>query len=184
MTYLLIFVILLFTFSCVNKKTNQKNTTSIDCIDIKFGTDQGCSYSIVGNVTTLTGQKNTSGYIDGSKSLATLNGPSLITTDGTYIYSADFGESKIRKIKSTTGEVSTLSFTFSNISTITASKEKLYVVDGSDLYVSNVSNYSFSLLASNVGDLIHSMIVYGDNIYGVDTLKHVIKKINVNTGVV
>lgn len=60
-----------------------------------------------GAVSTLAGSA-TSGSTDGTGAAASFNGPVGITTDGVYVYLADSGNNKIRKIVISTGEVTTL----------------------------------------------------------------------------
>ncbi|MCB1178672.1 MAG: hypothetical protein KDK36_13890 [Leptospiraceae bacterium] len=52
-----------------------------------------------GDVTTLAGTANTSGFLDGNGTSALFNGPSLLTSDGQAIYVTDYGNNAIRKIE-------------------------------------------------------------------------------------
>jgi|GEM_PF-3314599 len=59
------------------------------------------------NVTTISGQFNTPGSIDGTGIAARFNAPQGITTDGVYLYIAD-GNCTIRKMNIATGQVTTI----------------------------------------------------------------------------
>jgi hypothetical protein len=59
------------------------------------------------NVTTIAGQFNTPGSIDGTGTAALFNSPQGITTDGVYLYIAD-GNCTIRKMNIATGLVTTI----------------------------------------------------------------------------
>lgn len=61
-----------------------------------------------GVVTTLAGVSGTSGSDDGTGTAARFYYPYGITTDGTHLYVADFGNARIRKIVISTGEVTTM----------------------------------------------------------------------------
>jgi hypothetical protein len=61
-----------------------------------------------GEVTTLAGAAGTIGHADGIGAAASFNGIEGITTDGTYLFATDTGNSTIRKVVISTGEVSTL----------------------------------------------------------------------------
>lgn len=61
-----------------------------------------------GDVTTLAGTAGTSGFADGTGASAKFNDLRGITTDGTNLYVADFGNHAIRKIVIATGVVTTL----------------------------------------------------------------------------
>jgi sugar lactone lactonase YvrE len=61
-----------------------------------------------GEVSTLAGTAGFSGSADGMGATARFSYPNGITTDGTSLYVADSGNSTIRKVVITTGEVSTL----------------------------------------------------------------------------
>jgi DNA-binding beta-propeller fold protein YncE len=100
-----------------------------------------------GVVSTLAGTAGTTGSTDapnGPGTLASFNGPSDITTDGTNLYVADFDNNTIRKIVIATGDVTTLAGTagtkgsidgpgasasFNGPGSITTDKTNLYVSD-------------------------------------------------------
>lgn len=96
-------------------------------------------------VSTLAGSPHTAGYADGTSSSARFNLPSHITTDGSYLFVADFNNSTIRKIEIATGIVTTLTglaghvgeqdgaknvATFTQPNGITTDGTFLYVTDG------------------------------------------------------
>jgi len=65
-----------------------------------------------GAVTTLAGSATgTAGSTNGTGSAASFNAPSSLTTDGTNLYVADFGNNTIRQIVIATGAVTTLAGT-------------------------------------------------------------------------
>ncbi|HIJ88102.1 MAG TPA: hypothetical protein HPP97_10555 [Desulfuromonadales bacterium] len=59
-------------------------------------------------VTTLAGISRTSGATDGGQGVARLNRPGRITTDGTNLYLADFGNRSIRMVDILSGTVTTI----------------------------------------------------------------------------
>ena len=61
-----------------------------------------------GSVSTLAGGAGNSGSADGAGSTARFNAPSGITTDGTNLYVADYGNCTIRKVVIASGVVTTL----------------------------------------------------------------------------
>lgn len=82
-------------------------------------------------VTTLAGGSPADGgSADGTGTAASFNHPAGITTDGTDLYVADLSNSKIRKIVTATGQVSTLAGV-TLPQGITSDGTNLYVVTGS-----------------------------------------------------
>ena len=76
------------------------------------GSIQGNALTPSGAVSTLAGAgPSYYGLINGTGAAAQFNLPSGVTTDGTYLYIADTGNSAIRKIVISTGVVSTLAGT-------------------------------------------------------------------------
>jgi sugar lactone lactonase YvrE len=98
-------------------------------------------------VTTLAG--STGGYLDhNTGTSAKFGGPIGITTDGTNLYVAEYGNHKIRKIVISTGVVTTLAGSSSSGSTdhntgTLASFYKPYGIttDGTNLYVADSHNH-------------------------------------------
>jgi DNA-binding beta-propeller fold protein YncE len=68
---------------------------------------------VVSSVTGTAGATSTIGATDGVAATATFSSPSGITSDGTYLYVADSGNNKIRKILITSGDVSSVTGTVS-----------------------------------------------------------------------
>ncbi len=96
-----------------------------------------------GVVTTLAG--NTSGNTDGTGTAALFSNPWGITTDGTNLYVADFGNHRIRKVVISSGIVTTLAGNTSGNTdgTGTAALFNMPVnltTDGTNLFVSDYFN--------------------------------------------
>ena len=96
-------------------------------------------------VTTLAGS-TTSGSADGTGSAASFYNPGGVTTDGTYIYVADYSNQEIRKVSIATGVVTTLAgSTTSGSADGIGSVARFYnpsgiTTDGTNLYVADMSN--------------------------------------------
>ena len=104
-------------------------------------------------VTTLAGAPGKVGSADGITSAARFNQPAHLTTDGIYLYVADFNNATIRKIDILTGEVKTLAgvpgnhgmvdtapgvaATFYHPNGITTDGTYLYVTDYNDTSLPN-----------------------------------------------
>lgn len=71
------------------------------------GAMQGKSLSLTGSVTTFAGASGFSGFVDGIGAVARFSLPQGMTTDGTYLYVADYLNNAIRKIDPVTQAVST-----------------------------------------------------------------------------
>lgn len=99
-----------------------------------------------GRVTTLAGGSK-AGYADGKGSAALFNQPQGITIDGTYLYVADFGNNRIRKILISTGEVTTLAGGATAGHADGSGTSALFngpvgiTTDGNNLYVADTSNH-------------------------------------------
>jgi hypothetical protein len=100
-----------------------------------------------GVVSTLAGTAGTAGAADGTGTAATFNYPWSITSDGTNLYVADFGNSTIRKIVISTGVVSILAGTAGvrGAADGTGTAATFYrpqgiTSDGSSLYVTDSGN--------------------------------------------
>lgn len=66
-------------------------------------------YNLITNAySTIAGLAGTSGTTDGTGTVARFNSPRGIATDGTYLYVADTGNNKIRKIKISDNTVTTI----------------------------------------------------------------------------
>ncbi len=165
-----------------------------------------------GAVTTLAGT-GSSGYANGTGTSASFNYPGGITTDGTNLYVADYGNSVIRQIVISTGVVTTLAGTGSTGSsngTGTAASFNLpdgITTDGTNLYVGDTSNHLIRQIVISTGVVTtlagtgssgsangtgtsasfnypHGITTDGTNLYVVDALNHLIRKIVISTGVV
>lgn len=113
-----------------------------------------------GVVTTLAGTVSSTGTTDGTGSAARFNYPGSITTDGTNLYVSDYLSHTIRKVVITTGVVTTLAGTAG---------------------ASGNSNGT-GTAASFKGP--GGLTTDGTNLYVVDTLNHMIRKIVIASGVV
>lgn len=112
-----------------------------------------------GVVTTLAGNKNFSGALDGTGTAARFSSPQGITNDGTNLYVADTANQKIRKIVIATGAVTTL-----------AGGAAGFAVDGTG------ATASFGSPAGIATD--------GTNLYVADAGSHKIRKVVISTAVV
>jgi hypothetical protein len=113
-----------------------------------------------GVVTTLAGTAGQFGSADGTGADARFNGPYGITTDGTYLYVADVGNSIIRKIVIATGAVTTLAGTAgANGSTdgVGAAARFNYAgaitTDNTNLYVGDTSNHTIRKIVIATGEV-------------------------------
>lgn len=104
-------------------------------------------------VTTLAGTTGVIGAFDGIGTAATFNWPNGITTDGTNLYVADTNNSIIRKIKISSGAVTTLAGTAGNFgsadgtgATASFNRPIGIITNGISLYVSDTSNNSIRKL--------------------------------------
>lgn len=112
------------------------------------GAMQGKSLSLTGSVTTFAGTSGFSGFVDGTGSVARFNLPQGMTTDGTYLYVADYLNNVIRKIDPATQAVSTFagSTTGAPGSTDGTGTAALFfrpydiTNDGTNLYVTDYNN--------------------------------------------
>lgn len=112
------------------------------------GAMQGKSLSLAGEVTTFAGSSGFSGFIDGIGSVARFSLPQGMTTDGTYLYIADYLNNAIRKVDPATQTVSTFagSTTGASGSTDGTGTAALFfrpydiTNDGTNLYVTDYNN--------------------------------------------
>jgi hypothetical protein len=99
-----------------------------------------------GVVTTLAGS-GSQGSANGTGTSASFNGPSGVTTDGTNLYVAEYGNHMIRKIVISTGVVTTLAGSGSSGSANGTGKSATFngpegiTTDGTNLYVADRDNH-------------------------------------------
>ncbi|MCB1192736.1 MAG: hypothetical protein H7A23_24360 [Leptospiraceae bacterium] len=82
-----------------------------------------------GAATVLAGTTGSSGNVNGVGAAAKFSTPTYLTTDGTFVYVTDRGNSQIRKIEISTGTVTTLATGFNQPNGITTDGTYLYVAD-------------------------------------------------------
>jgi sugar lactone lactonase YvrE len=111
------------------------------------GSIQGKSLSLSGATSTLAGTAGSSGATDGTGTAARFYNPYGITTDGTNLYVADFGNNTIRKVVISSGAVTTLAGTAgsSGYADGTGTAAKFYfpcgiTTDGAKLLVADPGN--------------------------------------------
>lgn len=103
--------------------------------------------SATGQVSTLAGSSS-SGSTDGVGTAAKFSRPSGITTDGLFLYVADFSNNMIRKISIATGEVTTVAGSSTAGSTDGAGSSARFstpygvTTDGRSLFVADYANNS------------------------------------------
>ena len=100
----LIFLFSLTIISCGDVKeestTTDDTTTTTDTTAQMGGSFQGVELSLSTVVTTLAGTTGDNGSADNSTGTsASFNYPRGITTDGTNLYVAEYGNHQIRKIE-------------------------------------------------------------------------------------
>jgi DNA-binding beta-propeller fold protein YncE len=109
-------------------------------------------------VSTLAGTPGSLGSANGIGTLASFNGPSSITTDGTNLYVADTDNSSIRKIVIATGAVTTLAGTagITGSADGTGAAAQFYypygiATDGTNLYVADTYNNTIRKIVTATG---------------------------------
>lgn len=158
-----------------------------------------------GVVTTFSGT-GSAGNTDGTGTGASFSGPIGITTDGTNLYVADFGNHTIRQIVIATGVVTTLAGTagssgstdaigtaalFTNPCDVTTDGTNLYVADFGNSKIRQISLHAVGLTpAYNVTTIAsgfngpENITTDGTNLYVADTFNHTIRQIAIATGAV
>jgi len=165
-----------------------------------------------GVVTTLAGTGD-NGSANGTGTSASFYNPGGITTDGTNLYVADWGNHRIRKIVISTGVVTTLAGTGSPGSsngTGTAASFNYpegITTDGTNLYVGDTSNHLIRKIVISTGVVTTvagtgssgsangtgtaasfyypiGITTDGTNLYVADNFNHLIRKIVISTGAV
>jgi sugar lactone lactonase YvrE len=101
----------------------------------------------VSTISGLTGGVGTAGWLDGPGTGALFSGPEGIATDGTNIYIADTGNNRIRQVKISDGETSTLagSGAIGSVDAAIGTNATFYgpsgiTTDGTYLYIADSTN--------------------------------------------
>ena len=165
-----------------------------------------------GVVTTVAGTGSI-GSANGTGTSASFYLPGGITTDGTNLYVADWGNHRIRKIVISTGVVTTLAGTGSpGSSNGTGTAASFYypegiTTDGTNLYVGDTNNHLIRQIVISTGvvttvagtgssgsangtgtsasfSLPYGITTDGTNLYVGDGLNHQVRQIVISTGVV
>jgi len=160
---ILISLFSLTIISCAKKSsssssdTTDTSTTNTDTTTQMGGSIQGVELSLSTAVTTVAGT-GSSGSANGTRTSASFNQPSGITTDGTNLYVADSMNNLIRKIVISTGVVTTVAGTGSNGSadnTTGTSASFNYpsgiTTDGTNLYVADSNNHLIRKIVISTG---------------------------------
>jgi len=134
--------------------------SSFSVIGQMGGSIQGVELSLSTAVTTVAGT-GSSGSANGTRTSASFNQPSGITTDGTNLYVADSMNNLIRKIVISTGVVTTVA----GVAGSTGSADNTTGTSASFYYPSGITTD-------------------GTNLYVAETSNHLIRKIVISTGVV
>jgi sugar lactone lactonase YvrE len=163
-----------------------------------------------GVVTTLAG--SSSGSTDATGTSARFYDPRGITTDGTNLYVADYGNHRIRKIVISTGVVTTLAGSSSGSTDATGTSASFngpigITTDGTNLYVTDFNNHRIrkividngtvtTLAGSSSGSTDNAtgtsakfyypwgITTDGTNLYVADRLNYRIRKIVIDNGTV
>lgn len=176
------------------------------------GDIQGCPLNLTGRVSTFAGD-GTNSYLDATGTAAQFSsGLFVITTDGTFLYGADSGNRRIRKIEIATGIVTTLagdgtSGVLDAIGTAAQFNNPLGITtDGINVYIADTGNHRIRKIEITTGivtTLAGSTSGYldatgtaaqfngprgvatdGKNVYVADTQNHRIRKIEIASGIV
>jgi hypothetical protein len=109
-------------------------------------------------VTTIAGLSGAPGFFDDIGTKARFSSPKGITTDGHYLYVADFGNSQIRKIAIRGGAVTTLSGKVINEENAVEQADAArfnypsgITTDGRNLYVADTFNRTIRRIAISTG---------------------------------
>ncbi len=141
------------TFSACSKADDgaSVDSGSTACTPVLVGGRTSCPLTLAGTVTTIAGPAagaSTSGDADGVQNVARFSMPYHMATDGTYIFLADLGNHKIRRLTISDNTVTTIAgpvaggtstgdldgignaARFNQIRGITTDGTNLYVADG------------------------------------------------------
>jgi hypothetical protein len=174
------------------------------------GSIQGIELSLSTAVTTLAGSSQ--GYTDATGTSASFDNPMGITTDGTNLYVADYGNHRIRKIVIDNGTVTTLAGSSQGASdNATGTSASLdnpmgITTDGTNLYVADNGNHRIRKIVIDNGTVTtlagssqgytdatgtsarfyrpRGITTDGTNLYVADMFNHRIRKIVIDNGTV
>ena len=187
--------------------------SSFNVIEQMGGSSQGVELSLSTVVTTLAGT-GSSGSANGTGTSSSFYSPYGITTDGTNLYVADYGNHLIRKIVISTGAVTTVAGTGSSGSangtgtSASFDEPKEITTDGTNLYVADYGNHLIRKIVISTGAVTtvagtgssgstdnttgtsasfnypSGITTDGTNLYVADQDNHLIRKIVISTGLV
>jgi hypothetical protein len=157
-----IFLFSLTVISCAKKSSTSSSTDTTALVIAEVteqmgGSSQGVELSLSTVVTTLAGT-GSSGSANGTGTSASFYNPYGITTDGTNLYVADYGNHLIRKIVISTGAVTTVAGTGSSGSTDNTTGTSAsfnypsgITTDGTNLYVADQDNHLIRQIVISTG---------------------------------
>ncbi|MDD2853333.1 MAG: hypothetical protein PHY09_15720 [Desulfuromonadaceae bacterium] len=152
-----------------------------------------------GVVTTIAGSAGVSGSDDGVGIAARFNQPMGITTDGTSLYIADYGNGSIRKMDISSGTVTTVAtIQFPKGITTAIGGGSLYVTDGINVVIYKIisgtlTQWDTSVIAGGVSGSAdgvgtaasfkspYGIVEDGGYLYVADTTNYAVRKINIAT---
>ena len=147
---ILISLFSLTIISCAKKSSSSSSdttdTSTTNTTTQMGGSIQGVELSLSTAVTTVAGT-GSSGSANGTRTSASFNQPSGITTDGTNLYVADSNNHLIRKIVISTGVVTTVAGTVSSGSangtgtSASFNQPSGITTDGTNLYLAEIGNH-------------------------------------------
>jgi hypothetical protein len=208
-----------FTLQDLSSSSNLRSisSTAVDNLTLSYseqmgGSIQGGQLSLSTVVTTLAGT-GSHGSANGTGTSASFNAPFGVTTDGTNLYVADYGNHLIRKIVISTGAVTTLAGTGSSGSANGTGTSASFnypggiTTDGTNLYVTDEQNHLIRKIVISTGAVttvagtgssgsangtgtsasFHhpaGITTDGTNLYVSDYENHLIRKIVISTGAV
>jgi sugar lactone lactonase YvrE len=188
---------------------NSTGFTTASSGTLMGGSIQGIELSLSTAVTTLAG--SSSGSTDATGTSASFDNPMGITTDGTNLYVADYGNHRIRKIVIDNGTVTTLAGSSSGSTDATGTSASFdnpmgITTDGTNLYVADNGNDRIRIIVIDNGTVTtlagssqgstdatgtsasfnnpHGITTDGTNLYVADESNHRIRKIVIDNGTV
>ena len=188
---------------------NSTGFTTASSGTLMGGSIQGIELSLSTAVTTLAG--SSSGSTDATGTSASFDNPMGITTDGTNLYVADYGNHRIRKIVIDNGTVTTLAGSSSGSTDATGTSASFdnpmgITTDGTNLYVADNGNDRIRKIVIDNGTVTtlagssqgytdatgtsarfyrpRGITTDGTNLYVADMYNHRIRKIVIDNGTV